>query len=105
MIYHPNIFKFIDQTMTMKSANNSKQPSLVDVIVARLNKYMGELDLSRYKLSQLSGVPIETIKSIMKKQTKNISLKTVIMLANGLGMTVSEFLDDDNFSSEFLGWN
>lgn len=61
--------------MTMKSANNLKQPTLVDVVVARLNKYMGELDLSRYKLSQLSGVPIETIKSIMKKTDQKHQLK------------------------------
>lgn len=76
--------------------------TLNDAVVERLCKYLGERDLTQYRLSQLSGVPFPTIKSIMQRRTKGISLKTVIMLANGLGITPSEFLNDEIFSADNL---
>lgn len=76
--------------------------TLNDVIVERLCKFMGEQNLTQYRLSQLSGVPFPTIKSIMQRKTKGISLKTVIMLARGLNLRLSEFLDDDIFTAENL---
>lgn len=76
--------------------------TLNDVVVERLCKYLGEKNLTQYKLSQMSGVPFPTIKSIMQRRTKGISLKTVIMLAHGLNVKLSEFLDDEMFSVENL---
>ena len=73
-----------------------------DVIVERLCKYMGERDLTQYRLAQLSGLPFPTVKSIMQRRTKGVSLKTVIMLAHGLGITPAEFLDDEAFYAENL---
>ena len=71
--------------------------TLNDVVVDRLNKYMGEKDLTQYKLSQLSGIPFPTIKSIMQRRTKGITLKTILLLANGLGISASEFINDESF--------
>ena len=73
-----------------------------DVVVERLLKYMGERELTQYKLAQLSGVPFPTIKSIMQKRTKGISLKTIILLSYGLGITAKEFIDDKAFEAENL---
>lgn len=73
-----------------------------DMIVERICKYLGEKDLTQYKLAQLSGVPFPTIKSIMQRRTKNISLKTLIMIASGFGVSVSEFLDDEGFDVDNL---
>ena len=72
--------------------------TLNEVIIDRLNFYMGKLNLTQYALAQKSGVPFPTIKSIMQRRTKGIELKTVIMLANGVGVTVSEFLNDESFN-------
>ena len=69
-----------------------KLKTLNDVVVERLLKYMDEKGISQYKLAQLSGVPFPTLKSIMQRRTKGISLKTIILLANGLGITPSEFI-------------
>ena len=55
--------------------------TLNDVVVEKLCKYMGERDITQYKLAQLSNVPLPTIKSIMQRRTKGISLKTIILLA------------------------
>ena len=43
-----------------------------DVEVERLCKFMAEKNLTQYKLSQLSGIPFLTIKSIMQRRTKAI---------------------------------
>ena len=47
-----------------------------DAVVSRLNKYMEEQNLTQYRLAQLSGIPFPTIKSIMQRKTKDITLKT-----------------------------
>ena len=76
--------------------------NLNEVVVERLCKYMGEKDLTQYKLAQLSGLPFPTIKSIMQRRTKTINLKTIILLAQGLGITPAEFINDESFSAQNL---
>ena len=76
--------------------------SINDVVVERLCKFMGERNLTQYKLSQLSGIPFPTIKSIMQRRTKGITLKTIIMLADGLSITPSEFINDESFLAKNL---
>ena len=76
--------------------------NLNDVVVERLCKYLGEQNLTQYKLAQLSGIPFPTIKSIIQRRTKGISLKTIILLSHGLGISPSEFLDDPSFYADNL---
>lgn len=71
-----------------------------DAVVDRLCYYLEERKLTQYKLAILSGIPFATIKSIMQRRTKNITLKTIILLAGGLGISVKEFLDDNSFDVE-----
>ena len=75
---------------------------LTEVVIDRICKFLGERNLTQYKLAQLSGIPFPTIKSIMQKRTKGITLKTIIMLADGFGITPSEFLNDPSFSAQNL---
>lgn len=76
--------------------------TISEAVIDRLFVYMEKRNLTQYKLSQLSNIPFPTIKSIMQRRTTGISLKTVIMLANGLGVTPSEFIDDPSFLAENL---
>lgn len=71
-------------------------------IITRLLTFMGERNITQYKLAQQSGLSFATVKSIMQRRAKGITLKTVILLAHGLNMTVSEFLDDEVFLPENL---
>ena len=71
-------------------------------VIDRLNKYMEEQNLTQYKLANLSGVPFPTIKSIMQRRTTGISLKTLVLLSKGLGITASEFLDSPDFTADNL---
>lgn len=76
--------------------------SINDAVFERLCKYMEEKKLTQYKLAQLCNIPFSTIKSIMQKRTKGISLKTIILIAHGLEISPSEFLNDDSFLAENL---
>lgn len=76
--------------------------TLNEVVVEKLLFYMDELNISQYKLAQLSTIPFPTIKSIMQRRTKGITLKTIILLAHGLGVSLNEFLSDEAFSLENL---
>ena len=76
--------------------------NISDAVVERLCKYMGEQDLTQYKLATLSGLPYATVKSIMQKRTKSIDLRTIILIANGLGIKPSEFIDTEAFWAENL---
>ena len=73
--------------------------TLNEVVVGRLCQHMGE-HLTQYKLAKLSGIPLPTLKSIMQRRTKGIELKTIILLAKGLGIKPSEFIDDPSFWAE-----
>lgn len=75
--------------------------NLNDVIVEQLIKFMPK-DMTQYKLAQKSGLPFSTIKSIFQKRTKNITLKTIIMLANRLGVKPWELINDNKFLAENL---
>lgn len=76
--------------------------TLNSVVVERLCKFMGEQNISQYKLAELSGLPFATIKSIMQRRTKGISLKTILLLAHGLGMKGSEFINSELFDVDKL---
>ncbi|MBQ8522719.1 MAG: helix-turn-helix transcriptional regulator [Clostridia bacterium] len=76
--------------------------TLNDVVVEKLCYYLGKEGWTQYKLASECGIPFSTIKSIMQKRTKGIELKTIILLAHGLKIKPSEFIDDDKFLAENL---
>lgn len=76
--------------------------TLNEAVVDRINQLLPKSIMTQYSLAELSGVPYPTIKSIMQRRTNGITLKTVIMLAHGFGMTVSEFLATESFIYEML---
>lgn len=100
MIYSPILSTFLSYNHFTKVRWNMK--TINDVVVERLYKYMNERNLTQYKLAQISGIPFPTIKSIMQRRTKGITLKTIIMLADGLNITPSEFIDDPTFLAKNL---
>ena len=63
----------------------------------RINELLKENQMTQYKLEQKSGIPHDTIKSIMKGKAKGVNLKTIIAIADGFDLTVSEFLNKDLF--------
>ena len=58
--------------------------------------------MSQYRLEQISGIQHGSMQCIMNGRNKTVTLSTVIMLAKGFDMSLSEFLDDEIFASEEL---
>ena len=67
--------------------------------IAELLKAQGR---TQYRLEQKACLSHDTIKSIMKGKAKGVNLKTVIAIADGFGMSVSEFLNCELFAYDAL---
>lgn len=63
---------------------------------------MREKGLTQYKLEKSSGIQHGSMQCIMNGRNKTVNLGTVIMIANGFGISLIEFLDCDLFRSEEL---
>lgn len=68
-----------------------------EAVAQRVRELLKENNLTQYKLEKKSLLSHETLKSIMKSKTKGVNLKTVIAIADGFGMSISDFLDSPLF--------
>ena len=63
----------------------------------RISNLLAQKNMTLYRLEQNSGILHGTMMCIMTERNKNITLKTIMQLANGFGMTLIEFLNDEVF--------
>ena len=73
-----------------------------DAVARRISKLLRERNMSQYRLEQESGIRHGSMQCIMNGRNKTVTLSTVIMLARGFNMPLTEFLDDDVFRSDEL---
>ena len=73
-----------------------------DAVAKRVLALLDEKGMSQYRLEQTSGIQHGSMQCIMNGRNKTVTLSTVIMLARGFGMSLTEFLDDEIFSSDNL---
>ena len=73
-----------------------------NAVAKRISNLLKEKNMSQYRLEQESGIQHGSMQCIMNGRNKTVTLSTVIMLARGFNITLTEFLDDDIFSSENL---
>ena len=73
-----------------------------DAVAKRVEDLLKEKNMTQYRLEQNLGIQHGHMQWIMSGKSKTVTLSTVIMLANGFGMTVIEFLSDDMFKYESL---
>ena len=73
-----------------------------DAVAKRIAALLKEKHMSQYRLEQNSGIQHGSMQCIMNGRNKTVTLSTVMMLAKGFQMTLTEFLDDDIFQSEEL---
>ena len=71
--------------------------NIAEAVTKRLNVLLKEKSVTRYTLEKKTGISRKTLKSIIKGKTKGVNLKTVVLIAYGLDMSVAEFLHDDLF--------
>ena len=73
-----------------------------DAVAKRITQLLAEKKMTQYRLEQQSGIQHGHMQWIMSGKSKTVTLSTVMMLANGFGMTVTEFLNDEMFLFENL---
>ena len=73
-----------------------------DAVAKRVIALLAEKKMTQYKLEQKSGIVHGSMQCIMNGRNKTVTLSTVIMIARGFDMSLTEFLDDDVFTFENL---
>jgi len=76
--------------------------NISQAVAIRISELLKQNNMTQYKLEQKTGISHDTIKSIMKGKAKGVNLKTVIAIADGFDMTISEFLNNNLFLYENL---
>lgn len=67
------------------------------VVKNRLLTLTGERHISIHRLAIESAVPPSTIKNILYGKSKNPGIVTLKMLCDGLGISLIEFFDTEDF--------
>ena len=65
-------------------------------------RLLKEKNMTQYRLAMNSGITHSTLKNIIHETVKDNLLSTVILIATGFKMTISEFLDSPLFLEENL---
>ena len=73
-----------------------------DAVAKRISELLHEKGISQYRLEQASGIQHGSMQCIMNGRNKTVTLTTVMMLARGFDMSLTEFLDDEIFRSKEL---
>ena len=73
-----------------------------NAVAKRISKLLREKNMSQYRLEQQSGIQHGSMQCIMNGRNKTVTLSTVILLARGFHMSLTEVLDDEIFGSEDL---
>ena len=71
-----------------------------DAVAKRISNLLQEKNISQYRLEQKSGIQHGSMQCIMNGRNKTVTLTTLIMLAKGFDMSLTEFLDDKIFDPE-----
>ncbi len=73
-----------------------------NAVAKRISKLLQEKNISQYRLEQESGIQHGSMQCIMNGRNKTVTLTTIIMLAKGFNMSLTEFLSDEIFNVENL---
>ncbi len=71
-------------------------------LALRIEELLKAKNMTKYRLALNSGITHSTLKNIMHETVKDNLLSTVILIASGFDMTVSEFLNSPLFLEENL---
>ncbi len=72
--------------------------NISQAVSARIIELLRKNGMTQYKLERKACLSHDTLKSIMKGKSKGVNLRTLIAIADGFDMTVSEFLDSELFN-------
>ena len=63
----------------------------------RILELCGERNISINKLANICGLPPSSVKNILYGKSQNPKVLTIKMICDGLGITLAQFFDTDEF--------
>ena len=75
---------------------------VIYAIGERIQKIMTEKNLSQYAVCKKGTVDKSTIYNILNGRQRVVSFNILLLLCEGLGITIQEFLDDPLFDKSNL---
>ena len=69
-------------------------------VALRLINLLSEKDMTRYSLCKKIAMSESTLYNIINEKCKSVNLSTLFLIAQGLDITVQEFLDSPLFSKD-----
>ena len=71
--------------------------SVKDAIVERLDQICKERSIAKNELANISGITPSTVYSLFDSKRQNVSITTIKILCDGLGITLGEFFSSPVF--------
>ena len=72
---------------------------LKDMIVKRFSELCAQKNIRLNELANISGVTPSTVYSMMDKSRRDISIRTIKKLCDGLEITLGEFFTTEGFDA------
>lgn len=73
--------------------------TMIEAIALRILNLCKERNITPNKLSTISGMTQSTINNIINTGSKNPTVSTIKKICDGLEITLSDFFDDELFTS------
>lgn len=70
---------------------------ITEAMSEKITKIIREKDITINKLASISCLTQSTVDSLVNGKSKNPKLLTIIRICDGLGITLTEFFDDELF--------
>ena len=78
--------------------------TFAEAVAKRTKDLMFGKQISQYRLIKLTMLDKSTLQAIFKGKTKDIKLSTIFLIADALGMTLSEFFNAEYFDNANLDY-
>ena len=75
---------------------------VIEAVSKRIQTLMTEKNLTPYSVCKKATVDLSTIYNITNGRQKTISFNVLLLLCEGLGVTIQEFLNDPLFEKSIL---
>lgn len=75
---------------------------LEDAVALRIEQLCIERNMSKYELSEKSGVPQTTLTSIKKKRSRSVKIKTLYAICEGFDISLEQFFASSLFDRASL---
>ena len=72
---------------------------LTKAVSEKINKILIEKDITVNKLASISCLTQSTVDSLVNGKSKNPKILTIVRICDGLGITLTEFFDDELFKN------